>query len=90
MAKNYGTELTKALGTECRRARLENNMRLIDVQKELAENGIKIGISSLQRMEKGEQSLDYQIAMYYVKLGAELKTWLLFKLKWVIIILLHS
>ena len=49
-------------------------MRLIDVQKELAENGIKIGISSLQRMEKGEQSLDYQIAMYYVKLGAELRT----------------
>ena len=74
MAKNYGTELTKALGAECRRARLENNMRLIDVQKELAENGIKIGISSLQRMEKGEQSLDYQIAMYYVKLGAELRT----------------
>lgn len=74
MAKNYGTELTKALGEECRRARLENNMRLIDVQKELAENGIKIGVSSLQRMEKGEQSLDYQIAMYYVKLGAELRT----------------
>lgn len=74
MAKNYGTELTKALGAECRRARLENNMRLIDVQKELSENGIKIGISSLQRMEKGEQSLDYQIAMYYVKLGAELRT----------------
>ena len=72
MAKNYGTELTKALGAECRRARLENNMRLIDVQKELEENGIKIGISSLQRMEKGEQSLDYQIAMFYVKLGAEL------------------
>ena len=74
MAKNYGTELTKALGAECRRARLENNMILADVQKELAENGIKIGISSLQRMEKGEQSLDYQIAMYYVKLGAELRT----------------
>lgn len=74
MAKNYGTELTKALGAECRRARLENNMRLVDVQKELDENGIKIGISSLQRMEKGEQSLDYQIAMYYVKLGAELRT----------------
>ena len=74
MAKNYGTELTKALGAECRRARLENNMRLIDVQKELYENGIKIGISSLQRMEKGEQTLDYQIAMYYVKLGAELRT----------------
>lgn len=74
MAKNYGTELTKALGAECRRARLENNMRLSDVQKELAENGIKIGVSSLQRMEKGEQSLDYQIAMYYVKLGAELRT----------------
>ena len=74
MAKNYGTELTKALGTECRRARLEHNMRLVDVQKELAENGIKIGISSLQRMEKGEQSLDYQIAMFYVKLGAELRT----------------
>lgn len=74
MAKNYGTELTKSLGEECRRARLENNMRLVDVQKELAENGIKIGISSLQRMEKGEQSLDYQIAMYYVKLGAELRT----------------
>ena len=74
MAKNYGTELTKTLGAECRRARLENNMRLADVQKELAENGIKIGISSLQRMEKGEQSLDYQIAMYYVKLGAELTT----------------
>lgn len=74
MAKNYGTELTKALGAECRRARLENNMRLIDVQKELSENGIKIGISSLQRMEKGEQSLDYQIAMYYVKLGAKLRT----------------
>lgn len=74
MAKNYGTELTKALGAECRRARLENNMRLADVQKELAENGIKIGVSSLQRMEKGEQSLDYQIAMYYVKLGAELRT----------------
>ena len=72
MAKNYGTELTKALGAECRRARLENNMRLVDVQKELAENGIKIGVSSLQRMEKGEQSLDYQIAMYYVKLGAQL------------------
>lgn len=78
MAKNYGTDLTRALGVECRRARLENNMRLADVQKELAENGIKIGISSLQRMEKGEQSLDYQIAMYYVKLGAELTTWLLF------------
>ena len=46
MAKNYGTELTKALGAECRRARIENNMRLVDVQKELAENGIKIGISS--------------------------------------------
>ena len=74
MAKNYGTDLTKALGAECRRARLENNMRLVDVQKELAENGIKIGISSLQRMEKGEQSLDYQIAMYYVKLGAKLRT----------------
>lgn len=74
MAKNYGTDLTRELGAECRRARLENNMRLIDVQKELAENGIKIGISSLQRMEKGEQSLDYQIAMYYVKLGAELRT----------------
>ena len=72
MAKNYGTDLTRELGAECRRARLENNMRLVDVQKELAENGIKIGISSLQRMEKGEQSLDYQIAMYYVKLGAEL------------------
>ena len=74
MAKNYGTDLTRALGAECRRARLENNMRLVDVQKELAENGIKIGVSSLQRMEKGEQSLDYQIAMYYVKLGAELRT----------------
>lgn len=74
MAKNYGTDLTRALGAECRRARLENNMRLADVQKELAENGIKIGVSSLQRMEKGEQSLDYQIAMYYVKLGAELRT----------------
>lgn len=74
MAKNYGTYLTRALGAECRRARLENNMRLVDVQKELAENGIKIGVSSLQRMEKGEQSLDYQIAMYYVKLGAELRT----------------
>ena len=74
MAKNYGTDLTRELGAECRRARLENNMRLIDVQKELYENGIKIGISSLQRMEKGEQSLDYQIAMYYVKLGAELRT----------------
>ena len=74
MAKNYGTELTKELGAECRRARLENNMRLVDVQKELEENGIKIGVSSLQRMEKGEQSLDYQIAMYYVKLGAELRT----------------
>ena len=74
MAKNYGTELTKTLGAECRRARLENNMRLADVQKELAENGIKIGISSLQRIKKGEQSLDYQIAMYYVKLGAELTT----------------
>ena len=74
MAKNYGTDLTRELGAECRRARLENNMRLIDVQKELAENGIKIGISSLQRMEKGEQSLDYQIAMYYLKLGAELRT----------------
>ena len=74
MAKNYGTDLTRELGTECRRARLENNMRLVDVQKELAENGIKIGVSSLQRMEKGEQSLDYQIAMYYVKLGAELRT----------------
>ena len=78
MAKNYGTELAKSLGAECRRARIENNMRLVDVQKELAENGIKIGISSLQRMEKGEQSLDYQIAMCYVKLGAELRTWLLF------------
>ena len=66
--------MTRQLGEECRRARLENNMRLVDVQKELAENGIKIGISSLQRMEKGEQSLDYQIAMYYVKLGAELRT----------------
>ena len=74
MSKNYGTDLTRELGAECRRARLENNMRLIDVQKELAENGIKIGVSSLQRMEKGEQSLDYQIAMYYVKLGAELRT----------------
>ena len=74
MAKNYGTDLTRELGAECRRARLENNMRLIDVQKELSENGIKIGISSLQRMEKGEQSLDYQIAMFYVKLGAELRT----------------
>ena len=74
MAKNYGTDLTRELGEECRRARLENNMRLVDVQKELADNGIKIGISSLQRMEKGEQSLDYQIAMYYVKLGAELTT----------------
>ena len=74
MAKNYGTDLTRELGAECRRTRLENNMRLVDVQKELAENGIKIGISSLQRMEKGEQSLDYQIAMYYVKLGAELRT----------------
>ena len=74
MAKNYGTDLTRELGAECRRARIENNMRLIDVQKELSENGIKIGISSLQRMEKGEQSLDYQIAMYYVKLGAELRT----------------
>ena len=74
MAKNYGTDLTRQLGAECRRARLENNMRLVDVQKELAENGIKIGISSLQRMEKGEQSLDYQIAMFYVKLGAELRT----------------
>ena len=74
MAKNYGTDLTRELGAECRRARIENNMRLVDVQKELAENGIKIGISSLQRMEKGEQSLDYQIAMYYVKLGAELRT----------------
>lgn len=74
MAKNYGTDLTRELGAECRRARLENNMRLVDVQKELEENGIKIGVSSLQRMEKGEQSLDYQIAMYYVKLGAELRT----------------
>lgn len=74
MAKNYGTDLTRELGAECRRARLENNMRLVDVQKELAENGIKIGVSSLQRMEKGEQSLDYQIAMFYVKLGAELRT----------------
>ena len=74
MAKNYGTDLTRELGAECRRARIENNMRLVDVQKELAENGIKIGISSLQRMEKGEQSLDYQIAMFYVKLGAELRT----------------
>ena len=74
MAKNYGTDLARTLGEECRRARIENNMRLIDVQKELSENGIKIGISSLQRMEKGEQSLDYQIAMYYVKLGAELRT----------------
>ena len=74
MAKNYGTDLTRELGAECRRARIENNMRLVDVQKELAENDIKIGISSLQRMEKGEQSLDYQIAMFYVKLGAELRT----------------
>ena len=74
MAKNYGTDLTRELGAECRRARIENNMRLVDVQKELDENGIKIGISSLQRMEKGEQSLDYQIAMYYVKLGAELRS----------------
>lgn len=73
MAKNYGTELTKALGAECRRARLENNMRLIDVQKELAENGIKIGVSSLQRMESGDgQSLTFQVAMYYRKLGAQL------------------
>ena len=73
MAKNYGTELTKALGAECRRARIENNMRLADVQKELAENGIKIGISSLQRMESGDgQALTFQIAMYYRKLGAQL------------------
>lgn len=72
MAKNYGTDLTRAHGAECRRARLENNMRLTDVQKELAENGIEIGISSLQRMEKGEQALTFQVAMYYVKLGAEL------------------
>lgn len=73
MAKNYGTELTKALGEECRRARLENNMRLIDVQKELAENGIKIGVSSLQRMESGDgQALSFQVAMYYRKLGAQL------------------
>lgn len=72
MAKNYGTDLTRELGAECRRARLENNMRLIDVQKELAENGISIGISSLQRMEKGEQSLDFQVAMFYRKLGAQL------------------
>lgn len=72
MAKNYGTDLTRELGAECRRARLENNMRLVDVQKELAENGIAIGISSLQRMEKGEQSLDFQVAMYYRKLGAQL------------------
>ncbi|MEE0980503.1 MAG: hypothetical protein U0K91_02370 [Acutalibacteraceae bacterium] len=72
MAKNYGTDLTRELGAECRRARLENNMRLVDVQKELSENGIAIGISSLQRMEKGEQSLDFQVAMYYRKLGAQL------------------
>ena len=70
------TEMTQKIADACKKARLDNNMRLNDVCRDLHEIGLDFGLTSVQRFEAGTQAIPFEVAMYYAKLGAELDCFL--------------
>lgn len=70
------TDMTQKIADACKKARIENNLRLQDVCNDLKDLGLNFGMTSIQRFETGTQAIPFEVAVYYAKIGAELDCFL--------------
>ena len=65
----------KEIGDICRQTRIDNNMTVREMSKYISEESggtCSYSYSEISRIELGERRLPFELAVYYMKLGADL------------------
>lgn len=70
------TTNTQKIADACKAARKESKLTIAEVAEQLKEQGLSFGMTSIQRFESGQQAIPFEVAVFYIKLGADLSCFL--------------
>ena len=67
---------TQKIADACKLARKNSGLSLKEVAESLKALDLPYGMSSIQRFESGEQAIPFEVAVFYIVLGADLSCFL--------------